>query len=499
MSILPSPASQVLATCFKPPPYNPTTQTPANALINPATLNFLQPICYTNNSQNNKHLPKTALTPSVSAKIYFERFPSWLDYQDLKKAFSKISPVTNLFVSRKKTKQGRRFGFVSFFSLLEDTDLCDRLNLVWFDSFKIRANLARFQTPIDSKKKTVHSTKPEIKIPPKLALRDNRTFVEALLVQQPSKKTVMYESTQDDKEWLLRSLVGSIATEVDYAKLEHMVLKTVKKAIGFRFLGASQAVITFTDSETMEKELTNSSSALANYFSSIKPWKREVKAVDRFVWVSIMGLPLIGWNRRCIESMVEDAGKMIGYDITSVSQGSLMGVKVLLCTTSFTTLNKQLSLILDGEKFDISVMEMKPGFSPMLTTIKYSMDTSGTEESDEESCSKITPSEEFPPASINEPEADRTSTEQHDKDMQNDPSLILCTRYTESLNNQDQTDTTYKTFCLFPETKETLKLQTKNQQLHIASHQLSFIEPCYDTIKEKIQVLQGLPRNKPDP
>jgi hypothetical protein len=143
-------------------------------------------------------------------------------------------------------------------------------------------------------------------------------------------------------------------------------LKTVKKAIGFRFLGASQAVITFTDKETMEKELINSCSALANYFSSIKPWKREVKAVDRFAWVSILGLPLIGWNRRCIEFMVEDVGKMIGYDITSVSQGSLMGVKVLLSTTSFTTLNKQLSLILDGEEFDISVMEMKPSFAPCL-------------------------------------------------------------------------------------------------------------------------------------
>ena len=332
LSILPSPATQVLATCFKPPTYNPTPQTLANAPLKhtqhhphqPATLNSLQPICYTNNSQNTKHLPKIALTPSVSTKFYFERFPTWLDYQDLKKAFSKISLVTNLFVSRKKTKRGRRFGFVSFFSHLEDTNLCDRLNLVWFDSFKICANLDRFQTPIDSKEKTVPSTKPEIKIPPKLALRDNRTFVEALLVQQPSKKTVMYESTQDDKEWLLRSLVGSIATEVDYAKLEHMVLKTVKKAIGFRFLGVSQEVITFTDRETMEKELTNSSSALANYFSSIKQWKREVKAIDRFVWVSIMGLPLIGWNRRCIESMVEDAGKMIGYDITSVSQGSFV-------------------------------------------------------------------------------------------------------------------------------------------------------------------------------
>ena len=203
-------------------------------------MNFLQPMCYANNSQNNKHLPNTTPTPSVFTKLYFERFPSWIDYQDLKKAFQKISLVTNLFISRKKTKIGRRFDFVTFFSHLKDTELCDRLNLIWFDSFKIRANLARFQTPTYSREKTTLTTKPETKISPKLALRDNRTFVEALLVQQPSKKTVVYEYTQDNKEWLLKSLVGSIATEIDYAQLEHMVLKTVKKAIGFHFLGQAK-------------------------------------------------------------------------------------------------------------------------------------------------------------------------------------------------------------------------------------------------------------------
>jgi hypothetical protein len=66
---------------------------------------------------------------------------------------------------------------------------------------------------------------------------------------------------------------------------------------------------------------------------------------------------------------------MIGYDITSMSQCSLMGVKALLSTTSFMTLNERISLILNGDEFEISesVMEMKPDCSPLLTTIKYSM------------------------------------------------------------------------------------------------------------------------------
>lgn len=58
---------------------------------------------------------------------------------------------------------------------------------------------------------------------------------------------------------------------------EHMVLKNVKQAAGFRFQGASQAIITFTNRESMEKELVNGSSALETSFSHLKPWKRGLK------------------------------------------------------------------------------------------------------------------------------------------------------------------------------------------------------------------------------
>jgi hypothetical protein len=73
-----SPATQVLAPSFKPTPYNPTSQTPANAFFKltgphppplkhpqhpphaPATLSLLKPSFYhTNNNHNNKHFPNT--------------------------------------------------------------------------------------------------------------------------------------------------------------------------------------------------------------------------------------------------------------------------------------------------------------------------------------------------------------------------------------------------------------------------------------------------------
>ncbi|KAG6790614.1 hypothetical protein POTOM_006772 [Populus tomentosa] len=163
----------------------------------------------------------------------------------------------------------------------------------------------------------------------------------------------------------------------------------------------------------MEKELVNGSSVLETSFFHLKPWENGAKAIDRFVWVSILGLPLIGWNRRCIESIIKKAGKMLGYDITSVSQGSLTGVKVLLSTTSFETLNEHVLLVLDGDEFEISIMEMKLDFSPLLSTIKHSMGVTCIQTLDEELCSEFAASDEVTAATtkITDTDGDHCATD----------------------------------------------------------------------------------------
>uniref|UniRef100_A0A2K2A379 Uncharacterized protein n=1 Tax=Populus trichocarpa TaxID=3694 RepID=A0A2K2A379_POPTR len=52
-------------------------------------------------------------------------------------------------------------------------------------------------------------------------------------------------------------------------------------AVGFHFLGASQAIITFTDKESMEKELKDVCSVMKNSFIRFKPWEQKVKATDQ--------------------------------------------------------------------------------------------------------------------------------------------------------------------------------------------------------------------------
>ncbi|KAJ6947436.1 hypothetical protein NC651_001968 [Populus alba x Populus x berolinensis] len=50
---------------------------------------------------------------------------------------------------------------------------------------------------------------------------------------------VQYDYTDKDKEWLHRSLVGKILPNADVTTMKETILKSINKAVSFRFLGAS--------------------------------------------------------------------------------------------------------------------------------------------------------------------------------------------------------------------------------------------------------------------
>jgi RNA recognition motif-containing protein len=105
-----------------------------------------------------------------------------VEYQDLKKTFGKFGRVIKLFLSKRKTVLGRRFGFVEILSPLPVSDLFDEASNVWFDSYKLRVNPAKLQSSKPPLPTPPHKPLPKPASPhkPQLMFRDNRSFVEVL-------------------------------------------------------------------------------------------------------------------------------------------------------------------------------------------------------------------------------------------------------------------------------------------------------------------------------
>jgi RNA recognition motif-containing protein len=153
------------------------------------------PVTFPSNQTASPVLPseplKKTLTPTSfvnspagtdQLKLFFERFPSWVEYQDLKKTFGKFGRVVKLFLSKRKTVLGRRFGFVEILSPLPVSDLCDQASNVWFDSYKLRVNPAKLQFSKPPLPTSPHKPlpKPASHHKPQLMFRNNRSYAEVL-------------------------------------------------------------------------------------------------------------------------------------------------------------------------------------------------------------------------------------------------------------------------------------------------------------------------------
>nr|GEZ65988.1 nucleotide-binding alpha-beta plait domain-containing protein [Tanacetum cinerariifolium] len=95
----------------------------------------------------------------ISTLVYITNFPEATSAKELFQACNQYGHVVDSFIPNKKSKIGKRFGFVRFINVFSEERLISNLCTVWMDRFKIHANIARFQRPM-VKKEGVGAKKP---------------------------------------------------------------------------------------------------------------------------------------------------------------------------------------------------------------------------------------------------------------------------------------------------------------------------------------------------
>uniref|UniRef100_B9HD93 DUF4283 domain-containing protein n=1 Tax=Populus trichocarpa TaxID=3694 RepID=B9HD93_POPTR len=234
-------------------------------------------------------------------------------------------------------KLGRRFGVVTLQSHQLQDILKERLNLIWFNSYKLRANMVRFSKPSINlsmgKQEALSKTNQTW-----TRVRDGRNYVDLVKTPERGKtleaRTMIHETKDEDVEWLHIILVCVIAFDVDYTALKTKLMQSGLGMIGLKFLGAKQVILTFNTYDSMIEATKLEAVECEIIFTEIRPWLRADRAIDTFTWVNISGLPLAAWNKDCITNILAAQGKVIGYDLSSVGHSYISGVHVLNATPS---------------------------------------------------------------------------------------------------------------------------------------------------------------------
>lgn len=80
----------------------------------------------------------------IATTFYITDFPLEVKTGDLWVTFAKYGRVGEVFIPKKLTKWGKRFGFVNFKEVTDAEELEERLRNVTCGEFKLRVNRARF-------------------------------------------------------------------------------------------------------------------------------------------------------------------------------------------------------------------------------------------------------------------------------------------------------------------------------------------------------------------
>ncbi|GKC72909.1 nucleotide-binding alpha-beta plait domain-containing protein, partial [Tanacetum coccineum] len=89
----------------------------------------------------------------ISMSIYVSNFPDSFSDKDLFHSCKQYGHVVDSFIPSKRSKDGKRFGFVRFINVFNVERLVSNLGTIWVDRSKFHANIARFQrAPLNSNK-----------------------------------------------------------------------------------------------------------------------------------------------------------------------------------------------------------------------------------------------------------------------------------------------------------------------------------------------------------
>nr|GEY37923.1 nucleotide-binding alpha-beta plait domain-containing protein [Tanacetum cinerariifolium] len=197
----------------------------------------------------------------ISTSVYITNFPESVSAKELFHACKQYGHVVDSFIPTKRSKNGKRFGFVRFTNVFNEERLVNNLCIVWVDRYKLHANVARFQRPPDKKE----------------GVKKTNVF------SSPKEYSKANVNTGGGNSYM-GALKGVKQVEVEDLKSRPTLL-----------LGDDCVVmLEFNSEETINKFRDNVS--VASWFSQIIEATTDFEIEGRIAWVEVEGIMFKLWS-----------------------------------------------------------------------------------------------------------------------------------------------------------------------------------------------------------
>ncbi|KAJ9539578.1 hypothetical protein OSB04_026084 [Centaurea solstitialis] len=313
---------------------------------------------------------------------FFYNFPEGCEVEQLWRTFKRCGKAVDIYMARKRLKNGQQFGFIRFLVVGRDISLERNLSNVWIGHYKLKIFLADRGRATEKK---VHSEGNRSRSMSKNnkgwdSNRDDRSFADVVRTgNNPAEEMVginekrkqkedsvehhvenvvgTWISDEENSKYLEKCLVGRISSLDNIEALSRLVSKTMD-GCSLKYLGGRQMLIYFQDSELLKSVVENTNHGIHYWVKELSRWSAGFRASERVTWIRITGVPLHGWNEKVFSSIAEKWGLVLKFrNCNFLEDYNLCGGKVMICTHIITPINEVGAIKVGNFFYRIAIVE----------------------------------------------------------------------------------------------------------------------------------------------
>nr|GEU32847.1 nucleotide-binding alpha-beta plait domain-containing protein [Tanacetum cinerariifolium] len=275
----------------------------------------------------------------VSTSIFVTNFPDSFSAKDLFHTCKVYGHVVDSFIPVKRTKGGKRFGFVCFINVFSVDRLVNNLCTIWMDRLKLHANVARFQ------RLSVNEPKPHV---PNLFGGCRRTPDATRAFKGYLAKDRSFASIVEGCKAPLSSDVDSSPTIVldeDCLNIKELSCSLMGRVKEFSALS----------------NIKNALSGACSWFSTLRQASYEFVNVGRIMWVEVEGVPFRLWSENSFKKIAGKWGELL--DIDELENTCYHFKRLCVTTKAKYNVFKNFKITFRGKVYWIRAKEV-PGWVP---------------------------------------------------------------------------------------------------------------------------------------
>ncbi|GJT03185.1 nucleotide-binding alpha-beta plait domain-containing protein [Tanacetum coccineum] len=310
----------------------------------------------------------------ISISVFITNFPLSTSAKELFHACKQYGHVVDSFIPTKKSKNGKRFGFVRFINVFNEERLVNNLCTVWIDRHKLHANIARFQRSQvkkdgdGGKQNNFHSSPKEI-LKTNVPKGEGKSYMGVLKgdkhievqVSKSEPALVLGDECMVTKE-ISNALFGRVKEFASLANLKLAMTNEGFVDLTIKYMGELWVMLEFKSEESKSK--FNDNISVASWFSQIIEASLDFTVEGRIAWVEVEGIPFKLWSGNTFSRIANKWGKLL--DVDDQEDSCFHSKRLCIHTKSGTSIKEEFKVIHRGKAYWIRANET-PGWVPEFT------------------------------------------------------------------------------------------------------------------------------------